>query len=36
MKILLMVNFYPISLGIPECMPATCLQVFDSLSQSAH
>jgi hypothetical protein len=22
--------------GIPERMPATCLQVFDSLTQSVH
>jgi hypothetical protein len=31
-----MVNIHPIFVGIPECMPATCLRVFDSLSQSAH
>jgi hypothetical protein len=36
MKTLPMVNIHPISVGIPERMPATCLQVFDSLSQSAH
>jgi hypothetical protein len=31
-----MVNIHPISVGIPERMLVTCLQVFDSLSQSAH
>jgi hypothetical protein len=36
MKILPMVNIHPISEGIPERMLVTCLQVFGSLSQSAH
>jgi hypothetical protein len=36
MKTLPMVNIHPIFVGIPECMPATCLQVFNLLSQSAH
>jgi hypothetical protein len=31
-----MVNIHPISVGIPERMLVTCLQVFGSLSQSAH
>jgi hypothetical protein len=31
-----MVNIHPISMGIPEHMLVTCLQVFGSLSQSAH
>jgi hypothetical protein len=31
-----MVNNRPISVGIPEHMPATYLQVFDLLSQSVH
>jgi hypothetical protein len=31
-----MVNIHPISVGIPERMPTTCLQVCDSLSQFAH
>jgi hypothetical protein len=36
MKILPVVNNHPIFVGIPERMLATCLQVFDLLSQSAH
>jgi hypothetical protein len=36
MKTLPMVKIHPISVGIPERMPATCLLVFDLLSQSAH
>jgi hypothetical protein len=36
MKTLPMVNIHPISVGIPERMPATCLLVFDLLSQSVH
>jgi hypothetical protein len=35
MKILPMVSIHPISVGILERMPVTCLQVFGSLSQSA-
>jgi hypothetical protein len=31
-----MVNIHPISVGIPERMPVTCLQVSGSLSQSVH
>jgi hypothetical protein len=31
-----MVNIHPIYVEILEYMPATCLQVFDSLSQSVH
>jgi hypothetical protein len=31
-----MVNINPIFVGIPERMPATCLQVLDSLSQSVQ
>jgi hypothetical protein len=36
MKTLSMVSIHPISGGTPERMPATCLQVFGSLSQSVH
>jgi hypothetical protein len=36
MKTLPMVNIHPIFVEIPEHMPATCLQVFDLLSQFAH
>jgi hypothetical protein len=36
MKTPLMVSSHPISVGIPEHMLATCLQVSDLLSQSAH
>jgi hypothetical protein len=36
MKTLPMVSIHPISVGTPERMPATCLQVFGSLSQSVH
>jgi hypothetical protein len=36
MKTLPMVNIHPIFVGTPEHMPATCLRVFDSLSQSVH
>jgi hypothetical protein len=31
-----MANSHPFSVGIPEHMLATCLQVFDLLSQSTH
>jgi hypothetical protein len=36
MRTPLMVNNHPISVGIPEHMLATYLQVFDLPSQSAH
>jgi hypothetical protein len=36
MKTLPMVNIHPIFVETLERMPATCLQVFDSLSQSIH
>jgi hypothetical protein len=36
MKTLLMVSIHPISVGTPERMLTTCLQVFDLLSQFAH
>jgi hypothetical protein len=36
MRILPVVNSHPISMGIPERMLVTCLQVFGLLSQSAH